>query len=96
MDRQRCSKRATKPVGTGTVDLPFLKRAADVPKGKMVYVSKCQTLSWKKRRRNYVCRRSKFRVSTTLGAESYNIEQASTGLAALPDTLNTACPWRNL
>jgi len=72
MDRQRCSK-GHQAGGTGTVDLPFLKRAADVPKGKMVYVSKCQTCHGKKRRRNYVCRRSKFRVSTTWGPESYNI-----------------------
>lgn len=36
-------KRGEKPKGSGIAELPFLNRAADVQKGKEVYVQKCQT-----------------------------------------------------
>jgi len=36
-------KKGEKPKGSGIVDLPYLNRAADPEKGKIVFVQKCQT-----------------------------------------------------
>lgn len=35
--------KGTKPTGSGTVELPFMDRAADPAKGKLLYISKCQS-----------------------------------------------------
>ena len=35
-------KKGTKPLGSGIEELPFLTRAADTAKGRIVYVAKCQ------------------------------------------------------
>lgn len=35
-------RKGMRPAGAGTVDLPFLPRAADTLKGRLVYASKCQ------------------------------------------------------
>jgi Cytochrome c len=42
MDRQRSTKRE-KALGAGLEELPFLNRAADVDKGKQVFLTKCQS-----------------------------------------------------
>jgi thiosulfate dehydrogenase len=36
-------KKGSKPAGSGIEELPFLSRAADTSKGRMVYISKCKT-----------------------------------------------------
>ena len=36
-------KKGDKPKGSGIIELPYLNRAADPEKGKIVYVQKCQT-----------------------------------------------------
>ncbi|MDB5131867.1 MAG: c-type cytochrome [Mucilaginibacter sp.] len=36
-------KKGSKPAGSGIEELPFLSRAADTAKGRMVYISKCKT-----------------------------------------------------
>ncbi len=66
-------RKGTKPVGTGTVELPYLKRAADVLKGKMVYVKKCQTCHGKKGEGNMFADGGSFVYPPLWGPESYNI-----------------------
>jgi len=66
-------RKGTKPVGTGTVELPYLKRAADVLKGKMVYVKKCQTCHGKKGEGIMFADGGSFVYPPLWGPESYNI-----------------------
>jgi thiosulfate dehydrogenase len=40
--------KGTKPAGAGSVEPPYLNRAADTLKGKMVYIAKCQVCHGKK------------------------------------------------
>jgi thiosulfate dehydrogenase len=41
-------QKGTKPVGTGILEIPYMKRGCDTLKGRMVYVTKCRVCHGKK------------------------------------------------
>ena len=64
--------KGTKPTGTGTVELPYLGRAADTLKGRLVFVAKCQVCHGKKGEGIAKVEGGGFVYPPLWGAESYN------------------------
>jgi thiosulfate dehydrogenase len=61
-----------KPPGAGTVELPYLNRAADIEKGRIVYNSRCQICHGKQGEGQFTADSSGFIYPPLWGLRSYN------------------------
>ncbi|MGZ3776826.1 MAG: c-type cytochrome [Mucilaginibacter sp.] len=66
-------KKGTKPVGSGIEEPPFLKRAADTLKGRLVFVAKCQVCHGKDGKGLLNPARTAYTYPPLWGPHSYNI-----------------------
>jgi thiosulfate dehydrogenase len=66
-------KKGTKPEGSGIEELAFLDRAADTAKGRLVYVSKCQTCHQKNGGGVLNATKTGYTYPPLWGDHSYNI-----------------------
>jgi thiosulfate dehydrogenase len=65
-------QKGIKPIGSNIVELPYLERMADTAKGRIVYVSKCQSCHQKNGEGFYKSDSSGFIYPPLWGASSYN------------------------
>jgi thiosulfate dehydrogenase len=66
-------KKGTKPEGSGIEELPFLNRAADTAKGRIVYISKCKTCHGKNGEGILNVAGTAYTYPSLWGEHSYNI-----------------------
>jgi len=66
-------KKGTKPAGSGIEEPPFLKRAADTAKGRIVFVAKCQVCHGKDGQGLFNPARTAYTYPPLWGEYSYNI-----------------------
>lgn len=66
-------KKGTEPKGSGIEELPFLTRAADTVKGRMVYVAKCQVCHGKTGEGLLNAKGTAYTYPALWGEHSYNI-----------------------
>ena len=64
--------KGVKPPGAGTVELPFLDRAANVEKGRIVYNTRCQTCHGKQGEGQFAADSNGFIYPPLWGPRSYN------------------------
>ena len=64
--------KGTKPAGTGAMEIPYLVRAADTLRGKVVYVNKCQVCHGKKGEGIMTAEGGSFINPPLWGSDSYN------------------------
>ncbi|MEO6219499.1 MAG: cytochrome C [Ginsengibacter sp.] len=65
--------KSVKPPGSGIEELPFLDKAADTLKGRIVYISKCQTCHGKNGEGQLLPHRMGYLYPPVWGENSYNI-----------------------
>ena len=66
-------KKQTPPEGSGIEELPFLNRAADTAKGRIVYISKCQSCHGKNGEGVLTATGTAYTYPALWGLHSYNI-----------------------
>lgn len=66
-------KKGAKPEGSGIEEPPFLKRAADTAKGRLVFVSKCQVCHGKDGQGRFNASRTAYTYPPLWGEHSFNI-----------------------
>jgi thiosulfate dehydrogenase len=86
-------KKGTRPAGSGIEELPFLNRAADTVRGRIVYTSKCQTCHGKNGTGVLNATGASYTYPPLWGEHSYNIGASIYGISKFAGFVKNNMPF---